>query len=122
MAKKRKYDDEPEYEATEQSETQLESSDPQVADSEPVEDEAPEEGAAPTTGGPQKYRVERAGGTVRGKTLEEGEFVILTPEEAQRQAQSGVQLSWTPEDQEPGDEIDNTLPEPEAEATSKSRR
>ena len=120
MAKRRKDDDYTD-DYQEPAATQPEPSDSTFEDSQPTEAEAVEEGVAPTTGGPQKYRVERAGGTVRGQALEEGQFVVLTPEEAQRQAQSGVQLSWTPEDQVP-DEIDNTLPEPEAEATSKSRR
>lgn len=100
MAKKRKYDDEPEYNAeAEPPAEELESSDPPVEDAEQAEGEEKQEGVAPTTGGPQKYRVEQAGGTLRGAALEEGQVVTLTPEEALRQAQSGVQLSWIPEDQ-----------------------
>jgi hypothetical protein len=127
MAKRRKDDDQ--YETTEYPETQTEPSDADFADGEPTEDEAMEESsapAAPTTGGPQVYRVERSGGTVRGKTLEEGESVILTPEEAQRLAASGAQLSWLQEDQEsrPDGEPDNTLPpeEPPPEVPPARRR
>lgn len=96
MAKRRR-DDDYGYATTESS-----SDSAQEQDASQVEAQGVEESVAPTTGGPQVYRVEQESFALHGEVVERGGTVTMRPEEAQRLAASGVQLSWHPDDQVPG--------------------